>query len=311
MANVFLKADKILATALALLQREIILPKLVTRLGLADFEGAKDDSVTIRVPAILDAREYEWRTRGAAIVVDDVVEKSVTVALSKHPYSAVAVTDEQLTLDITSFAKQILAPQVRGVAEKLESYIAAALADAPITAAQTVTFTTATGSGYDTAIDVRTILNKNNVPMADRVLVLGADIEAAWLKDDKMSDVDKSGSSTALRDAILGRIGGFLTVVSNAIPPTVGYAFHKSAIVLGNVAPIVPEGVTAGASESSDGLAMRWIRDYDPNYLRDRSVVSSFAGTGSVNEGVGDDAAVVGVGTTDPINKRIVKIVSA
>ena len=294
MANSFLKAEKILQTALALLQREIVLPSLVTRYGQADFAGAKDDTITLRVPAVLTARDYEWRTRNSVIVVDDVTETSVDVTLDTHPYSAVAITDEQLTLDITSFAEQILRPQVRAVAERLENIIAVTLGGAIVPADAEVDHTIGTTDGYVTAVRARKILNIHNVPMADRVLLLGANLEEDFLNSDHLTLVDQSGSDSALRDGTLGRILGFTVVTSNAIDPDIGYAFNKSAIALGNVAPVVPDGVTAGASESLGGLAMRWIRDYDPNYLRDRAVVSAFAGAASVEE--------------DGENNRLVKI---
>jgi hypothetical protein len=47
-----------------------------------------------------------------------------------------------------------------------------------------------------------------------------------------------------------------------------------------------------GSSQSFEGLAMRWIRDYDANYLRDRSVVSAFAGYASVEEDPDPTSAV-------------------
>src|SRR5688572_10574306 len=106
MANTFLKPEVIARTALQLLQREIVLPRLVWRFGQADFQGAKDDTITLRLPAVLTARDYEWRTRTAAIVIDDLTEVGVDVTLDTHPYSAVAITDEQLTLDIVSFGGQ-------------------------------------------------------------------------------------------------------------------------------------------------------------------------------------------------------------
>lgn len=294
MANTFLKAEKILRTALALLQREIVLPALVTRYGRADFEGAKDDTITLRVPAVLTARDYEWRTRNAAIVVDDVTETSVDVTLDTHPYSAVAITDEQLTLDIVSFAEQILRPQVRAVAERLENLIATTLAAATVPADAELDHTIGTTDGYETAVKARKQLNIQNVPMADRVLLLGANLEEDFLNSDHLTMVDQSGSDSALRDGTLGRILGFTVVTSNAIDPDTGYAFNRSAVAFGNVAPVVPDGATAGASESEAGLAMRWIRDYDPNYLRDRAVVSAFAGAASVEE--------------DGENNRLVKI---
>lgn len=284
MANTFLKPEVIARTALALLQREIILPRLVWRFGQSDFQGAKDDTITLRVPAVLTARDYEWRTRNAAIVIDDLTETGVDVTLDTHPYSAVAVTDEQLTLDIINFGTQVLQPQVRAVAERLENLIATTLGGAIVPAAAEIAHTIGTTDGYTTAVKARKVLNMQNVPMAGRVLLLGANLEEDFLNSDHLTLVDQSGSDSALRDGTLGRILGFTVVTSNAIDPDIGFAFHATAVAFGNVAPTVPDGASFGASEASDGLAMRWIRDYDPNYLRDRSVVSSFAGAASVEE---------------------------
>jgi hypothetical protein len=47
-------------------------------------------------------------------------------------------------------------------------------------------------------------------------------------------------------------------------------------------APIVPSGVSFGASESSNGYSLRYIRDYDASVLKDRSIVSTFAGVAAM-----------------------------
>ncbi len=283
MANTFLKPTKILRTALAVLERQIVLPRTVWAFGRADFAGAKDDTVTLRLPALLTARDYEWRTRNNPIVVDDLTERGVDVKLNKHPYSAVGITDEQLELDIVSFTEQVSAPQMRAVAERLEGYIATALGAAPWK--ETVTYNASTGSAYSAIIEARRVLNNANVPMSDRQLVMGTAVEAAFLNDEHLNKFDQSGSDDALREAQIGRIGGMTAMVSNAIPEDEMYAYHRSAIAWAQMAPRVPEGATAGASESLDQLAMRWLRDYDPNFLRDRSVVSAFAGVTPVTDG--------------------------
>lgn len=283
MAHSWLKANKILRTALALLQREIVLPRTVWSFGRGDFAGAANDTVTLRLPAILTARDYEWRTRNNPIQMDDLTERGVDITLNKHPYSAVAITDEQMELDIVSFSEQVSMPQVRAVAERLEGYIGDALAAAPWK--ETVAYAADTGSAYEAVVDARKILNSANVPMSDRFLLLGTGVEAAFLKDDHLNKFDQSGSSDALREAQIGRIAGFTATVTNSIPEDAMYAYHRTAVAWANFAPRVPEGATAGASESYAGLAMRWIRDYDPNFLRDRAVVSSFAGVTPVTDG--------------------------
>jgi hypothetical protein len=317
-ANSFLKPDVIAAAALGLLERELVLPRLVTRMGINDFRGAADDTVTIRVPARTTAREYEWRTRVSPIVLDELSETSVAVTLSKHPYSAVAVTDEELTLDITSFGEQVLRPQIRAVAEKLETYvydamngadlhwptIAPGAGDSPGGGGSTAEYDNDAKDILVALVEARRRLNVKNVPVAGRVIVVGADIEAILLNGSQLLDASQAGSDGALRDAQIGRLYGMPIFTSNALPTDEAWVFHPSAFVLANVAPVVPEGVVMGSSQSFEGLAMRWIRDYDPNYLRDRSVVSAFAGYASVEEDP-DPASAVG----DQVeNVRAVKI---
>jgi len=312
MPNVFLTSETIASTGLELLRRELVLPRLVSRLGLADFRGAMDDTVNVRVPALLTARDYEWRTRTAPIVIDTITETSIPVALDSHIYSAVGLTDEELTLDITDFAVQVLNPQLLAVAEGLENLVADVIVAAPYDPALTVAYVEdadSAGAPFHRAlVDARKVLNDAKVPMAGRVVVVGSAVEAAALKEEGFRRVNESGSESALRDALLGNVAGFTVVASQAVAPDFAVAFHRSAFVLGNVAPEVPAGVTFGSSQVFDGLAMRWIRDYDPNYLRDRSVVSSFAGAASVDDGPLVDIDGAGPNPAVATNRRAVLI---
>jgi hypothetical protein len=298
-ANTFIKATKIADQALGLLEREIVLPALVWRDAGGSFQGAAGDTISLRVPARTQARTRSLRgARGTAsegegiITMDNLVETKVDVTLDTAVYSAVPITDEELSLDISDFGAQIAEPQVRAVAEGIENALAAEMTGA--TYATTVTLTS---DPYDGIIDARTALNKANVPMTERFLVLGADMEGAFLKSDELHQVDKAGSSSALRDAVIGRIGGFTAVVSNAIPANVGFAFHKTAYVLGMRAPAVPDGASFGASRSAFGLSMRWIRDYDFRNVQDRSMFDVYMGTNIVADGANEAQTVTITGT--------------
>ena len=288
MSHTFLKAEKIVNQGLGMLNREIVLPRVVKRIAAAEFSGAKNDTINVRIPSILEAREYGWRNnRSNPIDYDELEELSIPVQLNKHVYSGVKVTDEELTLDIDSWGEQVARPQIRAVAEKLESYIADAMENA--TYAETVTYDgdeTGNISGiYETLVEARSILNKANVPADQRYVLLGADVEAAALLSPNLVNVDQSGSDSALRDAVIGKLAGFTIIGNcNSIPSEFAVAFHPTAFAFANVAPEVPSGATAGATSSYEGLAMRWIRDYDPDRLQDRSIYSSFAGAVSVEE---------------------------
>jgi hypothetical protein len=312
-ANSFLKAEKIIAQGLGLLQRELVLPRLVVRKGIADFRGAKDDTINIRIPSILKGREYEWRTRSRAITVDDLEEFTVDLKLDKHVYSAVGVKDEELTLDIDSWGEQVARPQIRAVAEILEGYVATAMRDANFR--HTVTYEEGDGSTedrafYRAAVAARARLNRENVPSQGRVIVLGANVEEAALNSSHLVKANEAGSDDALREAVIGRIAG-LTVIGNvnSVDPDFAVAMHPTAFALGNVAPEVPAGVSAGATTTFDSLAMRWIRDYDPDFLQERSVYSAFAGAASVEDGRDLDSEVgAGFGELTDENVRAVKI---
>jgi hypothetical protein len=300
MANVFIKATRVASAALGLLEREIVLPGLVWRDAGGDFAGAAGDTITIKVPARTQARTRALRgvrpttSEGAGIItMDELTETSVDVTLDTDVYSAVPITDENLTLDIADFGTQILEPQIRGVAEGIENAVAAEMTGA--TYAVNLTFDGT--DPYKTFVDAHVALNKVNVPRTERFVVAGADVEALVLKSDHLSRVDQSGSDAALRRAEIGRMANFPIYVSNALPANLAFAFHRTAYVLGMRAPVIPAGATFGASQSAFGLSMRWLRDYDFRNVQDRSLVDTYIGTSIVADGANEVQTVTVTGS--------------
>ena len=322
MAVIKAKPQKVVAFFLGMLERELITPFVVTRVAQDFFKGAQNDTVTLRVSGLRAvARDYEFRTRTAPIVLDDIAgEDSIDVKLDTHSYSATALTDEQMTLDEINFATEVLGPQVEAVVGRFESKVVTGLRNAAVK--HTVTF----GDAVDphlVAVEARRLMSSEKVaPMNGRAFLIGSDIAANFLASDRLSRYDSTGQegSPALREAIIGRLAGAPVIVHDGLDPDEGYYLHKSGLVLGNVAPVVPQGVTAGRTGiSKNGFAVRWIQDYDPNYLRDRSVVSSFLGVNDVQDerdpATGDirpdnyDPDGAGAGAaTGPRNVRIVKL---
>ncbi len=313
MANEFLKGEKIVSQGLGLLQRDLVLARLVARKGIGDFKGAKNDTINIRIPSILKGREYEWRTRNSKITVDDLNETVVDIKLDKHVYNAVKITDEELTLDIDDWGFQVARPQIRAVAEKLEGYIAKAM-ESDANYRHTVTYEPEPDNDDDRSFTralnaARKALNTENVPAIGRKVLLGANVEEAVLNAGVLQDVDRSGDDGVLREARIGRLSGFDVIGNvNSIDPDFAVAFHPTAFVLGNVAPVVPDGAKTGAQMDFEGLAMRWIRDYDSDILSDRSVYSSFAGASSVEDGRDLDEESEDFGELTEDNVRAVEI---
>lgn len=287
MPNEFLMPQTIARAALGELAQNLALGALVNRNAGAMFAGTVGDTVTVPRPPLLTGggvREYTQALRGAGtpIVLDELRESGFAVKLDRHWYKALAVTDEDLSLRIDEFGRRILAPQVAVVAEGIETAVAAELNGLPagLTAAR---------NGSDlhlTIIEARRLLNTRRIPQGDRYLVVSPDVEALLLRDteNRLVRFDATGSPDALREATVGRLYGFTVVVSNYLAADTAVAFHRDAVYLVTRAPAVPDGAPFAQGVTGGGYAMRWLRDYDPMFLQDRSIVSVFGAARALTE---------------------------
>ena len=308
MANAFIKATKVVSTALGVLERETVLPNLVWRDAAGGFEGAYNDTISIRVPAYVTARTRALRATDK-ITIDELTETKVDVTLDTDVYKGIKVTDENMTLDIADFGAQVLGPILRSIVVGLEDELVDTISEA--TYALTETFSEADPLG--SVLAARKALNKCYVPMVDRVFACGADIEELILKNLANRESGAVSAESALQDATVTRYGGFRIVAVPALSPDEAYAFHKSAFVMSSRAPVVPGGVTWGESQSAGGFAIRVIKDYDPDYLRDRVIGNSYVGCDVVYDdgSLNDDEQFVpedGSGSGSPILVRAVKL---
>ena len=288
-----LTAQGIVDVGIALLTRRIALPRTVTMIPGGVFTGRNGDTVTVPVPQPGEAREQE--TRGANISYDDVTEVPVDVSL-KHFYHAKLTSDEEMSFDIENFARQVTRVQVDAVAVKAEAELGAAMnnlsGDLEVAA---------DGSDVDEAlIEARETLGRNDAPMEDRWLAASPEFVSLILGLDVASKVNESGTSDALRNAVVARWRGFTVVESNRLDAGTALAYHRSGFCFATRIPVMPRGATSSATTTNQGIALRQIFQYESSKLSDASVISTFAGASAVH----DDES----GLTFP---RIVKLTTA
>lgn len=288
MAVMKLKAKKQVQFTLPMVERQLVLPLLMTIIGKENFVGAKNDTVNFKVTdgSVAFARDYDFRGRTGPIVLDDIYQSggNFPIRLNKHVYSATGLEDEHFTLDEIDFAREVLAPQVTAVVEKIEGAALSAIRNST-SIKHSITF----GPDVDphlVAVEAKRLMDIEKVaPYSGRVFVVGSTIAAHFRASDRLARYDSSASTGALRDAVIGQLSGSPVVEHNGLNPEEGYYLHGTSFILGNAAPAIPKGVTAGQTGiSKHGIACRWIADYDANYLRDRSVVSSFWGIGEIRD---------------------------
>lgn len=285
------KPQKLVNTAVGMLEQELIIPNLFTKQGVDQFKGAENDTISMKVEGILPFHDYAWRNdRSSPIQFDEYSERTIAVSFGGNVYSAVKLTDEQYDFDIDGWAK-LLRPQSKAVARGLQRRAIKLLTGQNYN----VTIGNAAKNLRSALIEARRVLNAFHAPREGRYLLVGTEFESALLNDPALNlaqNVGDSEAESALRTASIGERFGFRIVVDQTIPADSAYAFAKSGFIFLSGAPSVPQSVPYGATTSFESIALRWVRDYDSLYMQDRSVVNTYAGFRSVPDIlVGWDAA--------------------
>ncbi|OKI45107.1 hypothetical protein [Micromonospora sp. CB01531] len=291
MVHQVVKAEKIAATAAVALEEQLIVPAVFRREGIDQYKGAENDTINVKVEGVLPYRSYGWRAdRAQEVQFDEYTERTVAVQFGGDIYSAVKLTDEQNDMDLGGWAK-LATKQTEAIGRGLEWGATKALIDAPYE----ITLKLDSANLKSSLIRARKVMNALRVPAGQRTILVGTDVEAALLEDEKLnlaSNVGEAEAVSALREATLGRRYGFNFVVAAELDPDMAVGMVDSAFIFATGAPSVPQSVPFGATASHNGVAIRWIRDYDSTRFQDRSIFNTYKGFRHVEDVlVGRDAA--------------------
>ena len=273
------KAQPIVDAAAGMTAQNLIISKLFTRESTSKFAGREGDKIVMRVPGRLPYRRYAFRNNRANPIIFDVYKEGKSdVTMGDRIYSAVQLIDEQVDFDNINWSF-LLPKQAEAVATGIEQEAAALLENVP----WSVTIGGAEANLRSAVLEANKTLKQMRVNDTSKFLLVGADFEQALLEDDKIVFAAYSGDAVAdraLTEASLGRIAGFQVVSSMEVPSDTAYAFTGSAFTMYTGAPVVPASVKNGGTTSYDGISLRWLTDYDPDYMTDRSLVDAYCGTG-------------------------------
>lgn len=272
-----LTAQGISRVAVALLNRSLVLPRTVTRVPGADFDGPNGSVIQVRVRQPRTAKTQS--SPGDALVANTVDEVPVSVTLA-HLYDLHNLTDQEANYEIEDFSMQILRPQVEAVAIRAENQVAGAMN--ALTADLSFAATASDDDTEATILAAREALGEADCPAGDRFLAVSPSIATRMLSVDKFVKANEAGSVSALRDAIIGRIYGFTVVESNGLTADTAYAYHRSGFVLANRTPTPPRGAVESATSTEGGIGLRTLFQYDAAHAQDQHLVSTFAGASAV-----------------------------
>lgn len=295
-----LTAQGIASTVVPLLSRKLVLPRTVTMVTADGFSPPNGETITVRVRTPRSARTQS--AAGDSITYDALAQIPVDVSLS-HLYDAVLVSDEELTYSIEQFVSEVTEPQVDSVAAGAESELYSVMNG--LSADASFANSTSAADTEEKIQTARETLSNNNIPASDRFLACAPDIITNLLNVDNFVRADAlgAGTSTALREAVMGRILGFTVVEASGLDAGTAVAYHRSGFVMANKLPGMPRGAHETGTYSGQGIAIRQIFQYDPDVLSDASVLSTFAGAAAVYED--------GTGTNGSDNDRFYKLDTA
>lgn len=281
MTHTFLTPELIAQTAAGLVGADLNLAALVHRDLEAEFGSSSGATVKVRVPGAVASHTRGIYDVSTPLDSDEINEQSVSVTLTEHAYSNVALSEGDLDLEIVDFGCRVLLPQTTAVAKHVERAVAAAMQATP---ASTLTYDPTNPAKVFTAI--RRQLRDNGVPAGVTLTAaVGSNVYA-----DLMDGPTGAAGTTFDAD---GKVRGFEIVESTRLGANEIVAFVKEAFALVVRAPQVPAGAPYGASVSSGGFALRHVRAYDTTTAVDRSLVSAFVGVSAMPLAVDNEDGTV------------------
>ncbi len=202
------------------------------------------DTVQVTKPISVEAVEFDGDLTGQ---FQNVTEEKIDVKMDTIIVVPLQVTAKQLTLDVRSFYSQFVEPAVQAIADTVDVKLAKLYKDIPY---YNDFDDSSEANKIVDLLDARKIMGNNKAPQRNRYAVLSPLTTAKCLACDAFRDLDKTGQTTALREASLGRIFGFDFFENQNI--------QTHAIGSTDVSGIIDTGTTYAAGETTihiDNLA--------------------------------------------------------
>jgi P22 coat protein - gene protein 5 len=287
MANVFTKAPRFVRTALGLLERDTVIARRVWRDAGGDFRGAEGDTINVKLPAFGVARKRAIRGGGNR-QASYLAERTVPIMLTDNIYMRTPLTDAELTLDIESFERQIIAPQAGAIVRAIEDDIVDEIEAADYHANYSITYDPA--DPVEAVFEAAELLTKARVPSSMRFLAVGSTAKRRLLTSDLLLHADKAGDNSALRRAEIGDLAGIGPAFEvPALHPDAMVLYHQSAFALGLRAPVVPPDVK-GSVDTYEGFAIRIAGITDSTEVIHNAHADVYIGTNHVKDAGSFDA---------------------
>jgi hypothetical protein len=264
-----INAATISQVAVELLARTIVLPQTVTRVPVADYTGSGGKTL-IRVPQRRTASEVDGSLEYSSID-ETPVELDVT-----RWYDGVSITNEDSTLSLVVFGRQVIAPMTAAISEAGEDVLGVAMNG--VESSFDWSDLTDPEKTRDDVLLIRETLTTNKAPQGNRTLACAPDVVTGLLRIENFVKANEAGTTDALRNALVGRVFGLDVVESPALEAGSAVGYHRSGFAFATMSPSLPFGGAAAAASEVNGIALRTVFAYDTATGGDVILLDTYGG---------------------------------
>lgn len=294
----FLDPQKRVDLAVADLARRVKFAGLVTVVSGEQFQGTTDGAgnptIWYETEAATVARDYEWRTRTNPIEYDDIFTTKLPVSINKHITQGVRTTPEQEYFDEISYARDVLPPATKAVANKLNAKIETAT----LVNTNLKTTNLALGGGtaadwaeevlVDQMLEIQLAMDAQGMPQDGRIFLAGKNAFKAVAASKSLRAYDLSAATSVFRRGVRGRIEVADMDLVNGVGLLGDDDFqvvHPSWAVMPTHAGQLPDSGVAWSRRSSvDGFSLRIQRGYSLDYDRNGQVLHTYWNINEIND---------------------------
>lgn len=261
MADVLTGLTETSATAEAIVSaevQEVLVAQMVVPPTISDYSSMVGPGMDrVKIPRF-GSFTVNTKAENTAVDAQSVAFATDSLLLDQHKVVQVLVediADLQAKVAITQvyvqqMAKDLAADMDLKLINDIETGTSASAPD------HRVAYAGATLAKAD-ILGARQLLNTQNVPMADRTLLVSPVSEAALMAISEFTRVDEAGGSAALRNGQIGKLFGFDVIMSSQVEDAKTLAYHKSAHAFARqLAPRVQQ------FNDIPNLAQRWSVDH-------------------------------------------------
>jgi len=208
------------ARLLAHLDKKHVYAKLVNR----EYEGEiKNVGDTVRISQIGDVNVKDYTKNTAIQAPDELTGPQLTLTLDQAKYFNFAVDDIEAAQANVKLIDQAMERAAYALADTTDQYIASLVSQAGITiddgAGGAIVVDGTNVKAYDLLVDIAVQLEQNNVPAANRWIVVPPWFMGQLLKDDRLMRVDYKNM---IATGEIPGIVGLKVFVSNNVPESSG-----------------------------------------------------------------------------------------